>query len=203
MLRSLSLVADLKKERFELWLTERKDDVRTLCRDQSIVAAIGRLSQLTSPEGQTENRSDELSSGLRKQTTYQNALHELSLVLNTYPVSAKISVADAKSGLILVSTEETDRGKNVSDNKFFVTTLNGGYEESVQVEKDQVNDKPYLVISRVLSTIPTESSGETFQQRLSPCTSGYAKNFSDPCSIQAEAWARRETSFSSTRMGSF
>ena len=161
VLRSLSLVADLKKERFELWLTERKDDIRTLCRDHSFVATIGRLSQLTSPEGQTEKGSNEPSGGLRKQTTYQNAVHELRLVLHSYPVFAKIGVTDAKSGLVLVSTEEADRSKNVSDSRFFVTALNGGYEESVQVEKDPVNDKPYLVISRVLSTIPTGSSGET------------------------------------------
>jgi hypothetical protein len=123
VLRSLSLVADLKKERFELWLTERKDDVRKVCRDDSFVTAIGRLRELTSRERRAGKRGDELSSGLQKQTTYRNALHELRLALSSYPVFAKIRVADANTGLVLVSTEETDRGADVSDKRFFITAL--------------------------------------------------------------------------------
>ena len=160
VLRSLSLVADLKKERFELWLTERKDDVRKLCRDDSFVNAIVRLRELMSHEGPTGKRGDELSNELQNETTYRNALHELHLALNSYPLFAKIRVADANTGLVLVSTKEKELDSNVSDKRFFVTALKGGYEQSVVVEKDPLNVKPYLIISRVLKTAPSDNQGE-------------------------------------------
>ncbi len=160
VLRSLSLVADLKKERFELWLTERKDDVKKICRDNSFVIAIVRLRELMSHEGPTGKSGDELSNELQNETTYRNALHELHLALSSYPLFAKIRVADAKTGLVLVSTKEKELDTNVSDKRFFITALTEGYDESVEVAKDPLDNKPYLIISRVLKTAPSDNEGE-------------------------------------------
>ncbi|MGO9572189.1 MAG: PAS domain S-box protein, partial [Desulfomonilaceae bacterium] len=128
--------------------------------DNSFVNAIVRLRELMNHEGRAGTKGDELSNELKNQTIYLNALHELHLVSSSYPVFAKIQVADAKTGLVLVSTKEKDLDANVSDRRFFITALTGGYDESVEVAKDALNDKPYLVTSRVLKTVSTDNEGE-------------------------------------------
>jgi PAS domain S-box-containing protein len=160
VLRSLSLVADLKKERFELWLTERKDDVKKVCSDDSFVTAVVHLSELMSREGPTGKTGHELSNALQDETAYRNALHELHLISSSYPEFAKIQVADAKTGLVLVATKEKGLGADVSNKSFFVNALTEGYGESVQVAKDGLDKKPYLIISRVLRTASSAVEGE-------------------------------------------
>jgi PAS domain S-box-containing protein len=159
VLRSLSLVADLKKERFELWLTERKDDVKNVCRDHSLVTAIVRLREQMSHESPTRKPGDLLSNELQHETTYPDALHELQFASNSYPAFVKMQVADAKTGSVIVTTKETELGANVFDKKFFSTALTGGYDESVEVAKDAADAKPYLIISQVLK-IPPSGNGE-------------------------------------------
>jgi PAS domain S-box-containing protein len=160
VLKSLSLVADLKKERFELWLAERKEDLKVLCRNDSFVTTIVRLRELMSHERPSGKTSEEPLSATGKETAYRNAVHELHLISSSYPIFARIQVADAKTGLVLVTTEEKGLGADVSDKSFFIDALTAGYGESVQVAKDSQDHKPYLIISRLIKGVPSDNEEE-------------------------------------------
>ena len=78
----------------------------------------------------------------------------LNLITSIYKVYEKIQVADARSGLVLASSNEKDLGANVSDRSFFKSAVNRVNEVSVEFEKDPAIGKTYMIVS-----IATQRSG--------------------------------------------
>ncbi|MBI5569591.1 MAG: PAS domain S-box protein [Desulfomonile tiedjei] len=159
VLGDMSLIADLKKDRFELWLGERKDDVRTLCEEASLLTAVGKLRDSIARNATAAETSIAPDDHIRKGPDYQALLQKLTAVTTAHRALQKIEVADAVTGVILVSTDRGEAGLRVSDRKFFRSALDNGYDESVEVEKDPTTGKIYLIVSRIARGLVLDRDG--------------------------------------------
>jgi PAS domain S-box-containing protein len=166
VLKNLSLVADLKKERFQLWLQERKDDVASLCEDQSVVSNISQLCEMSNEHASRRQSAEEPISSPLENSSYQDLLNEFRALAASHKVIDKIVVVDAKSGLILLSTKEKDVGLNVSRRAFFLTALREGSDESLDLEREPLQGKSYLIVSRVVKKESLENDGQTVIQAV-------------------------------------
>lgn len=147
-LRNVDLVADLKKERFLLWLGERRNDIRTLALNQNIASSLPELRKELQRNLESGNRGDPVERGVLWQAIYQRVFERLRLIKNTHSVYEKIHIADAATGLILASTVDTEVGTDVSTRPYFVDAIHMPRDISVTLELDQLNNKSYLVFSQ-------------------------------------------------------
>jgi len=113
--RSLDLIADLKKERLLRWIEERRDDTHVIAENPMVRANVIRLRTVT------EHSAGPGGGGPVRQPTPQNAqsykdlTDHLTMVKRAYGVYRTISIADADTGTVLVSTEPGHVGENVSE----------------------------------------------------------------------------------------
>ncbi len=117
--QGLNLIADLKKERLLNWLEERQDDLHLAAVNQLVVAetaqVIQNLHQLQK-QGINETR---LWHPLRQQDSYQVLFRCLTTIRSIYKIYHKVQLADAKTGLVFISTNETDQGTQLSHQDYF------------------------------------------------------------------------------------
>jgi signal transduction histidine kinase len=161
VLNTLGLVADLKKERFSLWLGERKDDVTLFSESLNISTLLNDLItriQQGSPDGKPH---DEFWTQFTKEPRYE-LLKRIHQIIAVYKAYHKIQIADASTGIIVASSDEKSLGLNVSDNPSFDKVLTSKREVVVDIQLDPTTTHPLLIVSRaifgpVLKDTPTET----------------------------------------------
>jgi len=150
VLKDLSLVADLKKDRFLLWLQERKNDTRALSRSENVLEQVERLRKIVGDKMRSASAGDALWIDIRRQASYQRLNRLFRMVRRSYRVYDKIQVGDAATGRVFFSTDEKDLGSRVSKRRDFAEVLDSVRGVSIGVEKDPSSDKPFLTIARVI-----------------------------------------------------
>ncbi|MFQ6042445.1 MAG: PAS domain-containing protein, partial [Candidatus Poribacteria bacterium] len=116
--RSLNLIADLKKERLLRWMEERRDDTHMIAASEFIAANVVQL-RAAIREFAAEGREEaELWALVRKEGTYRALVRYLDTVRDTYEIYDRIQVADAETGKIFVSTDDTVLGTDVSQHQY-------------------------------------------------------------------------------------
>ena len=158
-LQGLGLIADLKKERFVLWLEERKNDAKQLSQNLIVVSAVTEISEAMQGK-MADNRADRaLWSDVLKSQGHQNLTQHLKFFKNIHTVYHKIQVADGRTGMIIASTDNRDLGISVAEGRYFTAALNAGYGESIDIAQDPVSRKPYLVIARIVTNRASPDNG--------------------------------------------
>lgn len=162
-LKNLSLVADLKKERFLLWLEERKDDAGVLSHNYTVESSVKRLCEIIRKNKVGRETRDKLRNVLLREDSYQSLIQHFDLLRTTYMVYQKIQVADAQTGIIIASTDDRYLGFCVANKPYFMDPLDSGYGESVDVNNDPLDGTPYLIISRIIErrTLQKNSRNKT------------------------------------------
>jgi|GEM_PF-445388 len=150
VLKELSLVADLKRERFLLWLDERKRDADVLAQDPTMQSAVRQLESVARPDSELARTAEGIRPALQRQPAYDELMRHLMLTRRIYPGYEKIQVADAQTGVILASTREAEVGGIVSPKWYVTNALINGYGTWVGVQKGALDGKNYLVISRAV-----------------------------------------------------
>lgn len=149
VLNTLGLVADLKKERFELWLGERKDDVTVFSESSSISTSLNDLLTLIrrgSPDGKPY---DEFWTQLIKEPSYDLLVQRFDEIIAGYKAYQKIQIADPSTGMIVASSDEKSLGLNVSGNLSFDRALKSTREVVVDIQLEPTGH-PHLVVSRAI-----------------------------------------------------
>jgi signal transduction histidine kinase len=150
VLNTLGLVADLKKERFELWLGERKDDVTVFSESINTLTLLNdliTLIQRSAPDGKPH---DEFWTQLTKEPPYELLVQRMDQILAVYKAYHKIQIADASTGIIIASSEEKSLGLNVSGNPSFDKVLTSKREVVVDIQLDPTTGHPHLIVSRAI-----------------------------------------------------
>lgn len=153
--RNLNLIADLKKERLLRWIEERRDDATVLSENPLTVVSIEKLRVLAA-SGSRLKKSGSIDPWVRMRDSkvYSDFVNYLQLVKKTYAVYESMLVIDSHSGEIIVSTDESELGVNVSDQAYFKEVMRGGGEHSIQIARDLLQeDKFHLIVARGISTI--------------------------------------------------
>ncbi len=156
---SLDLVADLKKERLERWLEERRDDATPLVESKDLQQDFQEILLEAQQAEASGAPAAAGSGGTRQQNEAEHAasLHlaqRFALMKTTYHVYEAIGIADARTGMIVASTDATSVGNSVSDEKYFTGLLKPGagrefltVSSPPSVAPDQL-PRPELVLSR-------------------------------------------------------
>ncbi len=150
VLNTLGLIADLKKERFELWLGERKDDVTLFSESINIATSLNdllALIQRVSPDGKSP---DQFWTQLTREPSYELLVQRFSQIIAAYKAYQKIQIADPSTGLIVASSDEKSLGLNVSGNPSFDKALKSTREVAVDIQLDPTTAHPYLIVSRAI-----------------------------------------------------
>lgn len=142
---SLNLIADIKKDRLVRWVEERRDDSRVIAESPLVrtgVAAL-RAAADVSATGGVRPLAHETANGAE-------LLEFLVLTRDAYGAYARIRIADAGTGTILVSTDEVDVGAGISKRPYFVDAL---WSRSIcvsDIEMDPQGQWPVLTVSNAI-----------------------------------------------------
>lgn len=139
VLKYLNLVADLKKERLEIWLNEVKSDVRTLASNETLA----NVFQQSTPG--SERTSETTHEERQKRVPVTKLFQE---VLRAYPRYSRILLADSATGRILVSTKEDETNAAISHFKSFEKAASQPGTLAVEVERDPLDDTTYLIAAK-------------------------------------------------------
>ena len=150
MLRNLGLVADLKKERLQLWLYERKGDSQVLSRNEFVHVSLKKVHEWIEDGLKSGRHSTELREDLVKDKNCANLSRFLDLVAHVYQVYRKIQLVDTTTGRVVASTEATELGTRLADPRLISNALRAGDETAVGIHKSASTGKVSLIISRVV-----------------------------------------------------
>ncbi len=148
----LNLLADLKKERLERWLEERRDDITVLARSDMMKERVRKLREITadilSPGDEKNKKVLSLIEGTK---AYKDIFAQLNLVKNAYGVYDEISVVDMATATVLASTKRDHVGDKVinGDMLNYVRNRESCY---IDVMKDGTGDfEEALYVARCMS----------------------------------------------------
>jgi len=121
--KGLDQIADRKKDDLLLWINERRGDTLVAARNPSIESNVVHLRQRVSEL--TETGTDELEawSLLSQDETYQDFAGYLRTIMDTYGIYEDIQIADAETGIVIVSTDDSTLGTDLSNESFFINAL--------------------------------------------------------------------------------
>lgn len=139
--RDLSLVADLQKEKLLSWSAERYVDAHIIAESPAVRANTCQLVNEIKPY-LTKNDTTALAEMLHTHKSFQILRDTLTGIQSARKVYEAIYIADAATGLILVSTDENRLGANISDQDFFIKPLQRGGHYVGNIELDRPNGKP-------------------------------------------------------------
>lgn len=129
--RDLNLVADLKVDRLDRWMEGRRADIAVLADDEEFGQLLQRVLtalQMTEASGATATG---LSVGMREgDADYTEIIEHLTqhmvTVLGVRGVYHSIEVADARTGVIVLSTDQAALGDYIGDTEHFQEVLKSG-----------------------------------------------------------------------------
>ncbi len=148
--QNLSLVADLKKERLLRWMKERMNDTSTLAENSLTSSCVASLQPVVNENIANGVRGEALLTELQKEESYHTLTHQLNLVKETYGVYDKVQIADALTGIIIVSTRKEDIGMDISMHNAFTNVTQTGSHEAINIVKDQVSGNVELLVSHAI-----------------------------------------------------
>ncbi len=157
VLRQLSLLADVKKERLLLWFEERKSDAAVLAQSEALTSFFRKLHDEARNDSRSGRSRSELRTELLNGKSGQDLTGALHLVTRSHTAYRKIQIADAEDGVVIASTDDRDVGEQVSDRHFFPTALRAGETSTVLVAKSPATGKPHVVVSHTISSKFSES----------------------------------------------
>ncbi len=160
VLNKLGVIADLTKQSFVHWLDDCKADAAELSESEVVKLGIQRLQGVVKTETARGATGDELRHALLTEVKSQAVTAKVKLLQNPSHGYQKIQVADAKTGLILFSTDERLVGQSVSAKPSFASALERIADTSVVPEKDALSGRASLVFSRAISAPPLQTQGQ-------------------------------------------
>jgi len=151
----LDLIADLKKERITRWLEERRDDARLSAANDMIEKAVVELCEaadrLAATASCDEASCDEgLWSLLRQEEAYGKLKRYLDGIEQVYEVYADIHIIDAETGRVLVSTDETAVGDDLSEQPYFLFALGSDEPHMSPVSLPAGSSRPIFHVSHAI-----------------------------------------------------
>lgn len=154
VLAELALVADLKKERLELLLSERKNDAIALAHSWAVWKP---FQELVMESDGTAAQADEVDAEFNRQVI----LERFGQIMDLYHVYQKIQAVDSRNGTVVVSTDSEDVGTEVSQLASFRKALAQPNRVAVIVEKHRADGTTCLVISQALQDRTQKSPAKT------------------------------------------
>ncbi|MBI5186424.1 MAG: HAMP domain-containing protein [Nitrospinae bacterium] len=157
--RNLSLVADLKKERLELWLKERLGDSKVLSGILRTGLAEWRAMDMEKTAGV---HSEEFLKAEEKTLQYLSGKlsEKLAIIKDSYGIYEKIKVADHQSGIVIASAFQEDMGTVVYRPDLLRLALESKDSAAMDIGKDPVTGETLLYLYRSIQPAAGLKQGE-------------------------------------------
>lgn len=149
-LRELGFLADTKKDLLLNWLTERRSDVRQLSNEDSVEHAVTQLTRELANEGAIARGPQAYWIEHRARPAFHTLFKHLEGLQETRAAYHAIHIVDARSRLIIASSQNRDVGQNLSNNLLVDGAISPGYNELVDTFKNPIDEKHYIAITRQL-----------------------------------------------------
>ena len=154
--QSLNLVADLKKERLQGWLEERRGDAHVASDSDMVEANVTVLRAATNRLVGGGQESD-LWGRVRKERSYLALREFLDVISTSYGVYQRLFIADAETGIIFVSTDKAYLGSDLSGHSCFTGVLRSRYDYVSDIELDPESNRPFFRIAHVIEDIDVDT----------------------------------------------
>lgn len=151
--KSLSLVADLKKDRILRWLDERRSDVHLCSQNDTVRANAGLLRTAFDKFVTQGKKGDDLRISLQAEKSNQSLRKFMNLIKASHNIYERVLIADAASGTVLVSTDETDLGSNISAQQVFTGALTCACDYIADPELDLVRGISVLRVGHAIKNL--------------------------------------------------
>ena len=168
--KDLNLVADLKEERLGRWLEELRADTTIVAGGEDFRRDVQEvLLAIQHADSSGASVTDPSKDPLKEDEAYlesTRSLHSyLMLIIDTYGVYDRIEIADARTGMIVVSTDETAVGSKAGGEEHFPGILEPGvsgdyfhFVEHRQPTSGQPS-RPAFIISRLITGPDPDGTG--------------------------------------------
>jgi HAMP domain-containing protein len=154
--QSLNLVADLKKERLGSWLEERRGDAH-LASDSDMVEANVTVLRAAISRLVASGQGSDVWARVRKERSYLALQEFLDVIITSCGIYQRLFIADAQTGIILVSTDGALLGSDVSQHSSFTGGLRSRNDYVSDIELDPKSGQSILRISHVIEDINVDT----------------------------------------------
>ncbi len=149
-LQHLNFVADVKLQQLERWIAHRRDDVRALSDSSFVKAALAELSVALAREPGPTPAAARPQGEWSRLPVHGRLMAELFLAKQRHEPYSSIAIADARSGLILVSTTSEQIGASVAGQACFSDALHNAGLLVGATATDTANGRPMLQLARAV-----------------------------------------------------
>jgi len=157
--RHLSVVADLKKERFLLWLEQRKGNLRALSQNGVVERSLkGLPAEIRDRQARGED-PNALWAAVAAGPDYEALQQRLGVVMGSYGMFERIRVVDPELGIIIASTDGVGLGRDVTGRPWFSLPLARPNDEWVRVLRDPLVGRPYMTIATAVCDFELARAG--------------------------------------------
>ena len=157
--KQLDLVADLKKDRLLRWIEERRDDTEVAAGNRVLGMHVAQLGAVIRGNMESGMEGEELWATVQREWIYQIPIQFLERIRTTYGVYKNIQIADAATGVIIVATQSTDLGMNVSEEDYFTEALGFGHSYT-NIRRCSQTGRIELFISHVIKAVKAVDTSE-------------------------------------------
>ncbi|UCD06527.1 MAG: PAS domain S-box protein [candidate division WOR-3 bacterium] len=151
----LDLVAGLKQERLQVWISERKGNMQMIAHCEKMAKSIRGLRQVIALRNLTPNQPT-FKNSMQRDQNYSILRKELLLMLEIYPEYNTLCLIDAQRGFCIVSTDTAHLGEDVSRKRFIREAVDGIHGEAVDLELQATSQKPTIVFTRLIKDAAEE-----------------------------------------------
>ena len=119
-LRGLDLIADLKRERLYRWLEGRRDNAHVCATNDIVEENVAQLRDAADRFAAGARSDEKVWQRVREEGPFRKLVRFLRTIKRSYGVYDEIQIVDTATRRVLVSTDETPVGDDVSDQTYHV-----------------------------------------------------------------------------------
>ncbi len=157
-LRDLDFVAGLKQERLEMWVNERKANLRMITHCEKVIGAVQGLKRAMADRGLSPDRPN-FKADMQREYYYSILRRELLMMQDMYREYNTLCVIDPKRWICITSTDTAHLGKYVYKKKIIREAVENGYGEAVDLELHPLSRKPNIVFTRLINNAADRPEG--------------------------------------------
>jgi PAS domain S-box-containing protein len=147
----LEIVADQKKNHLERWIYERRGDAKVLAESEITADTVMAVRSALMEFKASGMEKHESWKKIREQESFRKLIQHLNLVKAAYGFYEEIDIADAETGEIFAATKDSELGRNVADQFFFIKPLQKP-DTFVDFERDVLGQSDVdLFVSNVIN----------------------------------------------------
>ncbi len=146
--RALNLTADLKKERLLYWIEEREADSKMIAESPVLLSLLGGVEEQFHRNAGAGLTGEPLWERIRASDSYREIRGHIEVMMATYRAYLRIDVIDLHSGVIMISTNETDLGRFIYDEDVNLAGLSSLQGSFVDIWRHPGTDELDMHIAR-------------------------------------------------------